>query len=126
MKKQKNITIKSGSVNDYLQNIKHIMRSADKSETIKPSQTLTFEEPSEMLHFLSETKINLIRTIQKHADSITNIAKAIKRNRASVYRDINELEKFGLVEIHEEINPGHGRHKIVMSLASKFKLEAYI
>lgn len=102
------------------------MRAADKGEAIKPSQTVTFEDPSEMLHFLSETKINLIRAIQKHGGSITNIAKATKRNRASVYKDICELEKFGLVKVYKEINPGHGWHNIVRSLASTFKLEAYI
>lgn len=51
---------------------------------------------------------------------------AYHRNRASVYRDISELERFGLVKTHEEINPGHGRHKIVELVASKLRLEAYI
>lgn len=126
MKKQRSLTIKSGTVEDYLGNVKQQMSAADRGESIKSSQTLTFAEPTEMLHFLSATKIKLIRVLQKHADSITNIAKVIKRNRAAVYRDISELEKFGLVTVHEEINPGHGRHKIVVLVASKFKLEAYI
>ena len=79
-----------------------------------------------MLYFLSVAKIKLINSIRNHPDTITNIAKEIKRNRGSVYRDISELEKFGLVKTHEEINPGHGRHKIVELVASKLKLEAYI
>ena len=79
-----------------------------------------------MLHFLSETKISLIKTIRRHPDSITNIAKAIKRNRAAVYRDIHELENYGFVKTSEEINPGHGRHKIVTVVASELRLEARI
>ena len=92
----------------------------------KQAATLTFIDPTEMLHFLSATKIKLINSIRKNPDTITNIAKVIKRNRASVYRDMNELEKFGLVKTHEEINPGHGRHKIVELVAPILKLEAYI
>jgi predicted transcriptional regulator len=126
MKKRKSILVKTGTTGQFFDNAKNIMRAADKGERIKPSHTLIFEEPSEMLHFLTETKIDLIKVIRRHPDSITNIAKAIKRNRAAVYRDINELEDFGLVKIHEEINPGHGRHKIVTIVASELKLEARI
>jgi predicted transcriptional regulator len=79
-----------------------------------------------MLHFLSAAKIKLIKSIRKHPDTVTNIAKVIKRDRSSVYRDISELQQFGLVNIHEEINPGHGRHKIVELTSPILKLEAII
>lgn len=102
------------------------MRKLDKKEPIKPSYTLVFEDPLEMLQFLSETKLKLINSIRKHPDSISNIAKAIKRDRAAVCRDIKEMEKFGLVKTFEEINPGHGKHKIVKVVAKRLKLEAYI
>lgn len=126
MNKLKSIIVKTGTANEFMARVKRIMRAADKRGAIQPSYTLSFEEPAEMLHFLSETKIKLINAIRKHPDSITNIAKAIKRNRTAVYRDIHEMELFGLVKTHEEINPGHGRHKIVRAAASAFKLEAYI
>ena len=137
MKKQKNkinaksaikfVRVRTGTVEDFFSNVKDIMRAADKGESIKErAATLTFVDPAEMLHFLSAAKIKLINSIRKHPDTITNIAKIIKRNRASVYRDINELEKFGLVKTHDEINPGHGRHKIVELIAPRLKLEAYI
>ncbi len=121
------VRVKTGTVEEFFSNVKDVMRAADRGESIKQrSATLTFTEPAEMLHFLSVAKIQLINSIRKHPDTITNIAKVIKRNRASVYRDITELEKFGLVTTHEEINPGHGRHKIVELVAAKLKLEAYI
>lgn len=126
MKKLKSILVKTGSIDQFFDHVKSVMKTADKGRRIRPSCTLVFEDPSEMLRFLSETKINLIKVIRRHPDSITNIAKAIKRKRAAVYRDIHELENFGLVETHEEINPGHGRHKIVMVVASELKLEARI
>lgn len=121
------VRVKTGTTEEFMSNVKDIMRAADKREPIKSrSATLTFVDPTEMLHFLSAAKIKLINSIRRHPDTITNIAKEIKRNRASVYRDVNELEKFGLVKTHEEVNPGHGRYKIVELVAPMLKLEAYI
>jgi len=121
------INVKTGTVEDFFTNVKTVMRAADKGEPIKQrSATLTFADPGEMLHFLSAVKIKLINAIRHHPDTITNIAKTTKRNRTAVYRDISELEKFGLVKIHDEIHPGHGRHKIVELVAPTLKLEAYI
>jgi predicted transcriptional regulator len=127
MKKPKeNITIKTGSADKFMMHVKRIMRSADQGKTIETSHTFAFENPQEMLHFLTNKKLALIDSIRNNPDSITNIAKLIKRNRASVYRDIHDLEEVGIVKILYEVNPGHGRHKIVQLTASKLKLEAYI
>jgi predicted transcriptional regulator len=126
MSKPKSILIKTGSVDEFFDRLRNTARSIDKGEPIESSCTITFEDPSEMLHLLSETKIELIKAIRRHPDSISNIAKAIKRKRAAVYRDIHELETHGLVRIKEEINPGHGRHKIVRVVASELKLESRI
>lgn len=134
MKKLKNrkitkttVIVKTGTVEEFFSNAKDVMRAADKGESIKKRcATISFVDPTEMLQFLSATKIKLINRIRNHPDSITNIAKATGRNRAAVYRDIHEMEAFGLVKTHEEINPGHGRHKIVELIARSFKLEAYI
>jgi predicted transcriptional regulator len=121
------LRVRTGSVEEFFSNAKSLMRGLDRGEPIKKrSATLTFSDPSEMLQFLSVSKIKLINIIRNHPDTITNIARVIKRNRASVYRDITELEKFGLVKTHEEINPGHGRHKIVELIAERLKLEAYL
>lgn len=125
--KLKMVTVKTGSVDDFFSHVKSVMRAADKKESIKrKAATLIFVNPLEMLHFLSAGKLKLINSIRKHPDTVTNIAKIIRRDRASVSRDINELEKFGLVKTHERVNPGHGRHKIVELVAPRLKLEAYI
>lgn len=119
--------VKTGNVEDFFSTVKNVMRSADERKSVAPTcATLTFVEPTEMLHFLSAAKIKLIKLIRNHPDTVTNIAKVIKRDRSSVNRDILELKKFGLVKIHEEVNPGHGKHKIVELISPHLKLEAII
>lgn len=121
------ITVKTGSIDDFFSKVSSTMQSADRNESLKERcATLVFVDPTEMLRFLSAAKIQLINCIRNHPDSVTNIAKTIGRNRASVYRDIHEMETYGLVKTHEEINPGHGRHKIVELMAPALKLEAFI
>jgi len=138
MKKSKNksvkkktikvLRVKTGSVKDFFASAREVMRAGDRGESIKRRcATLTFVDPSEMLHFLSAAKIRLIANIRKHPDSITNIAKAMKRTLSAVRRDIHEMESVGIVKMHDEVNPrGHGRHKIVELVAPSLKLEAYI
>jgi predicted transcriptional regulator len=121
------VKVKTGTVDNFFSTIKNLMRSADEGKIVESRcATLTFADPAEMLHFLSAAKIKLIKSIRSHPDTVTNIAKIIKRDRSSVNRDILELKKFGLVKIHEEINPGHGRHKIVELTSPLLKLEAII
>ncbi len=118
--------VKTGTVEEIFSKAKVAMLAADRNEVIESSYTLTFEDPTELLHFLSSAKLQLINSIRKHPDSITNIAKTTNRNRASVYRDVNELEKVGIVQVSDVVNPGHGRHKIVKITAKKLTLEAAI
>jgi predicted transcriptional regulator len=121
------LKVKPGSVDDFFSTVKSVMHSADKGEKIKSHiKTLTFEDPMEMLHFLSTAKLKLIRRIREQPDSITNLAKDTHRKISAVTRDINELEKVGIVKTHNVINPGHGRHKIIELTAQKLKLEASI
>jgi len=121
------LKVKSSSIDEFFSIVGNVMRSADKGEKIKPRiKTLSFEDPMEMLHFLSTAKLNLIRRIRQQPDSITNLAKDTHRKISAVTRDINELEKVGIVKTYSAINPGHGRHRIIELTAKKLKLEASI
>lgn len=121
------LRVKPGSIDDFFSTVGEAMRSADKGETIKPRiKTLLFEDPMEMLHFLSTAKLKLIRKIREQPDSITNLAKVTRRKVSAVARDINELEKVGIVKTYNVINPGHGKHRIIELTAKKLKLEASI
>lgn len=127
-KSAKVLIVRTGTVKDFFAGIRKDMRAADKRQSIKRRPaTLTFVDPSEMLHFLSAAKLKLISSIRNHPDSITNLAKATHRKVAAVRRDIREMESVGIVKIHEQRNPaGHGLHRIVELSAPALKLEAWV
>lgn len=121
------LKIKTGSVQNFFADVGAVMQMADNKKSIKlKPRTITFEDPTDMLYFLSAVKIKLINTIRKKPDSITNLAKTMHRNISAVARDVNELEKVGIVQAHSVVNPGHGRCKIIELTATKLTLEAYI
>lgn len=125
--KKSKVIVKTGTIEDFFSTVGAVMQAADKGEKIIPkTKTLIFENPIEMLHFLSTAKITLINRIRQRPDTIKNLAKDIHRKESSVSRDINELERVGLVRSHKVTNPGHGIHRIIELTASELKLEASI
>ncbi len=121
-----NVVISTGTSKEFFNRVRKVMQSIDKGTPIQASHTITFEDPKDMLHFLNESKIKLINVIRQQPDSITNIAIKANRSRVAVSRDIKEMAMYGLVQIRDVINPGHGRQKIIELEANQLKLEAFI
>lgn len=126
MSKLNNIIVKVGSTQDFFDRVRQTMKSLDEGKPLESSHSITFEDPSDMLHFLNEGKIKLINVIRAQPDSITNLAKRSQRSREAVSKDIREMAKYGLIKISNAINPGHGRQKIIELVAGSLKLEAVI
>lgn len=118
------IQVKTGSTKEFFSSVKGTMRALDAGLPISERKTIIFEDPIELAQLFKPNNIKIIERIRIHPDSITNIAKGLRRERSAVYRDIHELERFGLVKTHEEINPGHGRRKVVELTSTSFKFEA--
>ena len=58
--------------------------------------------------------------------AITALAAALKRDPKSVRRDVLKLERAGVVRTRQQINPGHGRVKIVEPVALEYRLTAVL
>jgi predicted transcriptional regulator len=66
------------------------------------------------------------KQIKKTPTSITLLAKKLKRDRSAVTRDIQILERFGVVQVTEKPLPGHGRQKWITPLAAEIQLTAVL
>lgn len=123
MKKQKRlsnpVSIKPMSVNEFFLRGKKIAHVIDKGGKPAKSVFVSFEDPSDMLKFVTTTKLKLLNTIRKKPVSVTELANTLKRERSAVARDIKQLEGYGLVHTKTESNPGHGIHKIVYPMSDQ-------
>jgi predicted transcriptional regulator len=124
MKKTANVS--TGTTEDFFGRSLKRARRLDRSEKLAAEMRLTFEDPADLLRVLTAQRVRVIRAVRKKPAPVTDLAIVLKRDRTAVKRDVKILTSFGLVRIHEEVNPGHGRRKIVQPLALRYKLVATI
>jgi len=87
---------------------------------------LTFEDPADLLQVLTSQRLGILRAVRRQPSPVCDLARLLNRDSSAIKRDVKVLVSFGLVKTHDEINPGHGRRKIVEPLASKYELTATI
>jgi len=120
------ITIKTDGYEAYKQRSLERAKKIDRGEKIVPERSITFDSPEHMLECLSPERIRLCEIVRTQTFTVSSLAAALKRDPKSVRRDIRQLEKYGIVRTREQVNPGHGRVKIVEPVARKIELRASI
>jgi predicted transcriptional regulator len=121
-----NLTIKTGTEDDFFKRGHQLGRAADRGERLPDERVISFEDPAEVMKLMTETRLALFRAVKDTPGSITNIAERLHRDRSAVKRDVDEMERAGLVTITEKVLPGHGRMKEVRAVANRFRLQADI
>ena len=122
----KNVKVISGTEEEFFKRGRRLAKAIDQGQPIEEERIISFEDPLELSHLISARKLEVIATIRERPLSITSIAQALHRDRSAVKRDVDELERHGLVVVTEKVLPGHGRMKEVAATAKHFKFEAYI
>lgn len=122
----KNLNVSAGTTEDFFKRSLKRARRLDHGEKLASEMRLTFEDPADLLRVLTAQRVRVIHAVRKKPAPVSDLAIVLKRDRTAVRRDVKVLKSFGLVTIHEEVNPGHGLRKIVQPLASRYELVATI
>ena len=120
------LTIKTGTEDAFFKRGRHLAKAADSGKTIAPERIISFEDPSDLMKLVTATRLTLFRAVKETPGSITDIAIRLHRDRSAVKRDLDELQRAGLVTIIEKVLPGHGRMKEVRVTANRFSLQAEV
>jgi predicted transcriptional regulator len=123
MKKTK-VTVTTGTADEFFERVRAHAAKLDRGQSISPGITITFEDPLEMLEVLTSERVRLLRKAKAGAAPVADLASALRRDVRAVSRDVDRLEKAGLLRTRLEANPGHGRRKVVEPVARKFCLTA--
>lgn len=121
-----NLMIKTGTEEDFFKRGHQLARAADRGERLPDERVISFEDPADVMKLMTEARLALFRAVKDAPGSITNIAERLHRDRSAVKRDVDEMERVGLVTITEKVLPGHGRMKEVRAVANRFRLQADI
>ena len=119
-------TIKTGTEDDFFKRGRELARAADRGEPLPDERIISFEDPADVMKLVTAARLALFRTVKEMPGSITEIAERLHRDRSAVKRDLDELERAGLVTIADKVLPGHGRMKEVRATANRFSLQAEV
>lgn len=115
-------TIKVAHTDEFFKRGKTIAKLADQGKRIPRERIISFEDPEDLAKLITTAKLMLFREVKECPGSITDLSQRLHRDRSAVKRDVDELERFGLVEVEEMPLPGHGRKKEVRAVAEQVML----
>ena len=121
---QKMVEIRTEETEAFLGRLLEKAREMDRGGQIAGDITISFADPTEMLSILSIERLRLLKLVKDDARQLTTLAEDLRRDVRAVSRDVALLEKAGLLRTSYQRNPGHGRRKIVESVAREYKLVA--
>jgi predicted transcriptional regulator len=113
-------------VDSFFERGRKLARAADRGSAIPPSRVVAFEDVESLLHVLTAKRVLLLRQVSEAPTSIGVLAKKLKRDRSAVTRDVQVLERFGVIQVTEKPLPGHGRQKWITPLAAEIHLTAVL
>ncbi|HEX4045556.1 MAG TPA: MarR family transcriptional regulator [Gammaproteobacteria bacterium] len=131
LRKSKEIifTVKTEAIDKFFERGKNTAKLLDAGKQILPRRVISFEDPKDLIKFLTEAKLILLAAIRKKPDSISGLAHRLHRSRSAIDKDVQLLESIKIVESEYVINPGHGRCRIIKTIDSrpiKLQVEATI
>ena len=97
-----------------------------RGERVRPERRIMFEHPEHMVSFMTPHRIRLYRELKERSLSVTDLAKALDRNRSAVSRDVKALQERRLVKLTRAVNPGHGMVTLVSARAKQVELRAQL
>ena len=118
------VVIRTGDVNAFFARAKEAAHRADRGQVFEGTVTLAFEDSQRMFAVLSETRRRLMLEVMREPQTINELTQRLNRNRSAITKDVDLLEKIGLVVSQRQVNPGHGIQKVVRSIAPKIEMVA--
>lgn len=118
--------IRVESVASFFERGRKLARAADRGGRIPSSRVVAFEDINDLLCLLTAKRVLLLKQVKETPSSISKLAKALNRDRSAVTRDVQMLERFGVVEVTEKPLSGHGKQKWVAPLAGEIRLTAVL
>ena len=124
--KRAKVKISVDTADGFFSRVRERARKLDRGEELAPEIIISFEDPGDMMRVLSAERVRLLRLARKGPMPVSELALGLKRDTRAVSRDVDLLERFGLLRSRYEANPGHGKRRIIHSRANQFQLQAAI
>jgi len=113
-------------VGKFFERGRTLAKLADRKERVPPVRVVAFEDVGSLLSVLTEKRVLLLKQVKQTPASIRVLAKKLNRDRSAVTRDVQLLERLGVLHVTERPLEGHGRQKWVAPIARDIRLTAVL
>ncbi len=113
-------------VGKFFERGRKLAKLADRKERVPPVRVVAFEDVGSLLSVLTEKRVLLLKQVKQTPASISVLAKKLNRDRSAVTRDVQLLERLGVLHVTERPLEGHGRQKWVAPIARDIRLTAVL
>jgi predicted transcriptional regulator len=120
------IEIRVERAESFFERGRKLARMADRHQPIPSSNIVAFEDIESLLHVLTQKRVLLLKQVKQTPASISDLARKLKRDRSAVTRDVQILERFGVLKVTEKPLPGHGKQKWITPVAREIQLIAHL
>lgn len=110
------------TADDFFKRGKRIAKLADQIKRIPCERIISFEDPEDLARLITTAKLVLFREVKECPGSITDLSQRLHRDRSAVKRDVDALERIGLIEVEEKPFHGHVRIKEVRAVTEQVLL----
>jgi len=124
--KNSKVRVTNDGVKGFFRRAREHARRLDRGETLLPEMTISFENANDIMSILSPQRIRVLEFAKKGPKPVSSLASGLNRDLRAVSRDVDLLERFGLLCTRYETNPGHGRRRIVEPCAQRYQLIATV
>ena len=118
--------IRVEGVDSFFERGRKLAKSMDRGDAIPSSRVVSFEDIESLLQVLTKKRLLVLKQVKKTPASIGELARKLKRDRSAVSRDVQVLERYGVIQVTEKPLPGHGRQKWITPLAGEIRLTAVL
>lgn len=102
-----------------------VARAIDaKAHRLPYSRVLTSYEFEDFIAELTPKRLQLLRLAARGTQSISELAEVCDRDPSAVSKDISRLQELGLLRVELVANAGHGKKKVVTSIAETILISA--
>ncbi|WP_231188278.1 hypothetical protein [Haladaptatus sp. DYF46] len=102
MTEDRTLRIRVADSEQALDEAQAAVEALERGEEVESRHTLTFESEADLARLVSETNLELLRTIAEHEpESIQQAAELVDRDYRDVHRNLSELETLNVIEFEQ-------------------------
>jgi predicted transcriptional regulator len=124
--KNTKVRVTNSGVKGFFERSSEHARRLDRGERLAPEVTVYFENANDIVSILSPQRIRVLELAKKGPKPVASLSSGLNRDLRAVSRDVDLLERFGLLRSRYETNPGHGKRRIVEPCAATYQLVATV